>query len=111
MVREEWIRPGTTILSVGSFAPDRREFSPHLLRTARLVVDDPATAASDCGPVVDALTAGIVSRDDLVGLGDVLLGTSPGRASEEEVVIYASVGVGVQDAAAAEAITELARKR
>ena len=103
------LRPGATVLAVGSFAPDRHEFDSDVLRRARLVVDDPGSAATDCGPVVAALAAGVLRTEELIGLGEVLLGTSAGRRSATEIVVFASVGVGVQDAAAAEAILTAAR--
>lgn len=104
VLEEEWVRPGTTIVGVGSFTPRHCEFPAALLTRARLVVDDPETAATDAGPVAAALADSTLMRENLVGLGDVLTGRSPGRTADDEIVVYTSVGLGVQDAAAAEAI-------
>lgn len=100
------VAPGTTVVSVGSFTPDRSEYPGSLLAKSRAVVDDVESCAADSGPVLTAVTEGVVSRDDLVALGDVLLGRAQGRTSREQVVVYTSVGIGVQDAAAAEAVLD-----
>jgi ornithine cyclodeaminase len=97
-----WVLPGTTVLSVGSFAPDRREVGDDLVRAAAtIVVDHPETAAQQAGPIVRALEHALIAPSDLVGLGDIVNGTAPGRYSDEDIVFYNSVGLGIQDAAAA----------
>jgi ornithine cyclodeaminase len=92
--------PGATVLSLGSFAADRREVPPELCATARVVVDHRPTAVRQAGPVVAALAAGTLTTTDLVELGEVLVGRAVGRRDPAEIVYYNSVGVGVQDAAA-----------
>ncbi|QUH02703.1 ornithine cyclodeaminase family protein [Saccharopolyspora erythraea] len=105
VVPTDRIEAGATVLSVGSFEPHRREVDELLVRRAgAVVVDDVATAASHAGPVVHALERGDITRDRLRSLGEVLLGRAPGRTSEDEVVFFNSVGLGVQDAAAAHAV-------
>jgi ornithine cyclodeaminase len=90
------------VLSVGSFAPDRREVGDDLVRAAAtIVVDHPETAAQQAGPIVRALEHALIAPSDLVGLGDIVNGTAPGRYSDEDIVFYNSVGLGIQDAAAA----------
>ncbi|WP_405592658.1 ornithine cyclodeaminase family protein [Streptomyces sp. NBC_01092] len=111
VVRGEWLAPGCTVVSVGSFEPGRREVDAQvLLRAASVVVDEPATAAEHAGPVVDALRAGVLAPEDLVGLGAVLTGQSFPRSGPEDIVYYNTVGLGIQDAAAAWAVFEAARK-
>ncbi|TXS51986.1 ornithine cyclodeaminase family protein [Streptomyces sp. uw30] len=111
VVRGEWLAPGCTVVSVGSFEPGRREVDAEvLLRAASVVVDEPATAAEHAGPVVDALRAGALAPEDLVGLGAVLTGQSFPRSGPEDIVYYNTVGLGIQDAAAAWAVFEAARK-
>lgn len=99
------IAPGCTVISVGSFEKHRREVDGALLRrAARIVVDDVATAEATAGCVVAGLAGGDITRDDLVPLGAVVTGRAAGRTSPEDIVFYNSVGLGVQDAAAAEAV-------
>lgn len=111
VVQGQWLAPGCTVVSVGSFEPGRREVDDDvLLRAASVVVDDPATAAEHAGPVVHALREGALDPEDLVGLGAVLTGQSFPRSGPGDIVYYNSVGLGIQDAAAAWAVVEAARK-
>ncbi|MFF3705501.1 ornithine cyclodeaminase family protein [Streptomyces phaeochromogenes] len=110
VVRGEWLAPGCTVVSVGSFEPSRSEVDTEVVRrAASVVVDDPGTAAEHAGPVVDALRAGTLTRQDLIPLGEVLTGRREGRTTGRDIVYYNSVGVGVQDAAAAWAVIDAAR--
>ncbi len=111
VVRAADVAPGALVVSVGSFEPGRREVDAELVRTAAaVVVDDPATAAVHAGPVVSALRDGHLGVDGLVALGDVLAGRG-GRypLGPRDTVFYNSVGIGVQDAAAAWAVVDRAR--
>ncbi|MDQ0906341.1 alanine dehydrogenase [Streptomyces canus] len=111
VVHGEWLAPGCTVVSVGSFEPTRREVDTDVLRRGVLseavAVDDPATAAEHAGPVVDALRAGLLT--DPVGLGEVLTGRAVARAAPDDIVYYNSVGLGIQDAAAAWAVVQAAK--
>ncbi|KOU77982.1 ornithine cyclodeaminase [Streptomyces sp. MMG1533] len=113
VVRGQWLDPGCTVVSVGSFEPGRREVDAEVVRRAMalgaVVVDDPETAAGHAGPVVDALGEGLLTRDDLVSLGEVLTGRRTARTTPEGIVYYNSVGLGIQDAAAAWAVVEAAK--
>jgi ornithine cyclodeaminase/alanine dehydrogenase-like protein (mu-crystallin family) len=110
VVRGAWLAPGCTVVSVGSFEPTRSEVDAEVVRRAKaVVVDDPATAAEHAGPVVDALRDRLLARADLIGLGDVLTGARPARTGPDDILFYNSVGLGVQDAAAAWAVVHAAR--
>lgn len=105
-----WLQPGATVISIGSFAPDRCEVPQELLtRAAAVVVDDIDAATEHAGPIVQGLAAGLLARDALVSLGEVVAGLVPGRTNSSEIVYYNSVGIGVQDAAAAAAVVAAAR--
>ncbi|UXY31099.1 ornithine cyclodeaminase family protein [Streptomyces sp. HUAS TT20] len=111
VVRGEWLAPGCTVVSVGSFEPTRREVDTEVVRrAAAVVVDDPATAAEHAGPVVDALREGLLAPGDLVPLGEVLTGRRAARTSPDDIVYYNSVGLGIQDAAAAWAVIRAAKE-
>lgn len=105
-----WLKPGATVISIGSFAPSRSEVPQDLLTHAgAVVVDDIDTAAEHAGPIVRGLASGLLAKDRLISLGEVVAGRVPGRTSSSEIVYYNSVGIGVQDAAAAAAVVEAAR--
>ena len=111
VVRGAWLAPGCTLVSVGSFEPTRREVDAEVVRrSAAVVVDDPATAAGHAGPVVDALREGLLTPEDLVPLGAVLTGDRTARTGPGDIVYYNSVGLGIQDAAAAWAVIGAAKE-
>jgi ornithine cyclodeaminase/alanine dehydrogenase-like protein (mu-crystallin family) len=100
-----WLASGSTVVSIGSFEPDRTEVDAQTIRRATtVVVDDPDTAAGHAGPIVTAVAAGMLAAADLVPLGAVLTGDRIGRKAEDDIVFYNSVGLGIQDAAAAWAV-------
>jgi len=106
----EWLAPGATVVSVGSFEPGRHEVDAGALRrAAAVVVDDPQTAAGHAGPVVAALRRGDLGSGDLVPLGEVLTGRRGARTGDRDIVLHFSVGLGIQDAAAGWAVVEAAR--
>ncbi|MFG3589644.1 ornithine cyclodeaminase family protein [Streptomyces sp. NPDC047990] len=112
VVRGAWLAPGCTVVSVGSFEPTRSEVDAEVVRrAAAVVVDDPVTAAEHAGPVVEALARGVLAPDDLIPLGAVLTGGRTARTGPDDIVLYNSVGLGIQDAAAAWAVIDAARAR
>ncbi|MFJ5533497.1 ornithine cyclodeaminase family protein [Streptomyces sp. NPDC093261] len=107
-----WLTPGCTVVSVGSFEPTRSEVDAETVRrAAAVVVDDPDTARDQAGPVVTALRDRMLATEDLIPLGGVVTGRREARRSTDDIVLHLSVGVGVQDAAAAWAVIDAARGR
>lgn len=107
VLRAGWIADGALVVSIGSFAPDRCEVDRDLVRRAAMVVVDHAEIALEqAGPIVAAVAAGELEREALVTLGDVVTGTA---RRPDGLVFFNSVGLGVQDAAAAWAVVAAAR--
>lgn len=97
------VAPGATVITVGSFGPGRIEVGADLIaRAALVVVDDVATALRHGGSVINAIEAGRLDESELVSLGDVLVASHPGRRQPEDIVVFNSVGLGIQDAAVME---------
>ncbi|GAA2614485.1 ornithine cyclodeaminase family protein [Actinomadura fulvescens] len=112
VVRGAWLAPGCTVVSIGSFTPRHSEVDAEVLaRAAAIVVDDVATAAEQAGPIVSALRDGALAEADLLPLGQVTAGLVTARRTPEDIVFFNSVGLGVQDTAAAARIVELARAK
>lgn len=105
VIASGWVKAGATIISIGAFAPDRREVARELMEEARLIVDHQPTAVRQCGQIVDAVSAGVVRASDVIEIGAVLAGQVDAR--DARVTVYSSVGVGVQDAAV---VTELLQR-
>lgn len=108
VIEDAWVTDGTTVASVGSFAPDRVELPPSLLARSTVVVDHRPSALTDSGPVVEALSSGTLTPEAVTDLGSLLTGASTMTRTPTDVVTYLSVGVGVQDAAAAATILSAA---
>ncbi|MFE3997243.1 ornithine cyclodeaminase family protein [Nocardioides sp. YIM B13467] len=111
VIEDAWVTDGTTVASVGSFAPDRVELPPSLLSRSTVVVDYRPSALTDSGPVVEAVASGSVDPDRITDLGSLLTGNAALDRSPADVLTYLSVGVGVQDAAAAAVILAAAEER
>jgi ornithine cyclodeaminase/alanine dehydrogenase-like protein (mu-crystallin family) len=105
LIEAEQLGRGATVISIGSITPERSEVGLGVLSAAGTVVVDHRPAALEhAGPVIQALAAGLLGETDLVELGEVTAGRHPGRRSADDLVFYNSLGLGVQDAAAAWAI-------
>lgn len=96
------VADGCHINAVGSFTPEMQEFDPGLLADARVVVDQRTAAVEEAGEVIAALQRGQIREEQLEELGAIVNGTSPGRQDRGEVTVFKSVGVAIQDLAAAD---------
>lgn len=104
----DWVSPGTHVGSVGFAAPGF-ELDPALLRAATIVVESRASAFA-ASPAGAPELAGI-EPESVAELGEIVAGTRPGRTSRDEITLYKSVGVAVQDLAAAALVLGAARER
>ncbi len=96
------VAPGAHINLVGAFTRDMQEAPASTIMRARVFVDDVMAAAHEAGDIIKPIRANLYSTSDLAGtLGQLLLGEVAGRESDEEITIFKSVGLAVQDAAAA----------
>jgi ornithine cyclodeaminase/alanine dehydrogenase-like protein (mu-crystallin family) len=98
----EWLSPGTHINAVGAVRPDWRELDDAAVGRARLYVESREAATREAG---DVIAAGEVFAE----IGEVVAGTRPGRQSAEEVTLFKSVGVAVEDVVAADLVYRAAR--
>ncbi len=102
IVRWEWFRPGCHINAVGSHAPTARELDSETVARARVVVDSREAVFAECGDVLIPLQEGRITRDHVADeLGEVIEGTKPGRTHPDQVTLFKSVGVAVEDVATA----------
>ncbi|HIQ12195.1 MAG TPA: ornithine cyclodeaminase [Caldilineales bacterium] len=96
------VAPGAHINLVGAYTRDMQEAPASTIMRAKVYVDDVMAAAHEAGDLIKPVRAGLYSMNDLAGtLGQLILGEVPGRESEEEITVFKSVGLAVQDAAAA----------
>jgi len=97
VLRGAWLAPGAHVNAVGACRPDWRELDDDAVRRARLYVDSRAAATKEAGDVIAA-------GEPFAELGEVVAGTRPGRQSPEEITLFKSVGVAVEDVVTAELV-------
>lgn len=107
---DEDLKPGVHINAIGAYRPDMREVPPETLHRARLFVDSFAAVQQEAGDLLFAMECGLLSLADMDELGDLINGTVTGRNHSEEITVFKSVGLAVQDAVAAQIALENARK-
>jgi alanine dehydrogenase len=101
IVKAEHIRKGTHINAIGADAPGKQELETKILETARIVIDN-WEQASHGGEINVALSKGIISRGNIYAdLGEIVTGKKPGRESSEQITVFDSTGLAIQDIAAA----------
>jgi ornithine cyclodeaminase len=98
------IKPGTHITGVGSYTPQMQEVDETTVRRARIVVDSREACLAEAGDLI--IPKATVDAE----LGEIINGVKPGRQSDEEITFFKTVGVAVEDAAAAAAILSEAEK-
>jgi ornithine cyclodeaminase len=109
LVRAEWLRPGVHVTALGSDGPDKRELDVAVLARADKVVADRLAQCLRLGEIHHAVEAGAMRAEDVhAELGEIAAGLEPGRASDVEITVADLTGVGVQDAAVADFVTNAA---
>jgi ornithine cyclodeaminase/alanine dehydrogenase len=92
------IKKGVHINAIGSFQAHMQELDPHILKSASVYFDKTESCLRESGDLIRAMSEGVFSKNDIAGeLGDLCLGKSEGRTSEEEITVFKSVGVAIQD--------------
>jgi ornithine cyclodeaminase len=108
VVRREWLAPGAHVNAVGASVPSARELDEETIRAATLVVDRRESALNESG---ELLIPGLGEERIAAELGEVLTGTHPGRTSNDELTVFMSLGLAVEDLAAAELVVRRAREQ
>jgi alanine dehydrogenase len=104
------VSPGTFIAAVGADNPQKQELHPSLMAASKVVCDILEQCAV-MGDLHHALEAGVVTRANVYAeLGEVVAGKKPGRESQEEITIFDSTGMALQDVAAAAFLYEKAQR-
>ncbi|HDS63122.1 MAG TPA: ornithine cyclodeaminase family protein, partial [Methanofollis liminatans] len=100
LIRSEWVQKGTHINAIGADAPGKEELDPALLARGRVFVDDPEQALHS-GEINLPFSQGLFRADQIAGtLGDVVCGRKK-RESQDEITIFDSTGLAIQDLAIA----------
>jgi len=108
IILKDWIEKGTHIIAVGADMEGKQEIDPEIFSGAKIVVDsiDQCTLK---GETQNPIKAGIISAKDIhAEIGEVLLGKKPGRVNDDEITIFDTTGMGVQDNTTAKIIYDWA---
>jgi alanine dehydrogenase len=109
VIADEWVAPGTHVVSVGACRPDQREMAPELVARARLFVDSRAAAMVEAGDVVMGIAEQRFDQRHIAGeLGDVVLNRAAGRVSPEQITVFKSLGMAVEDVVTADLVVRRA---
>ena len=111
VLRREWLKEGAHINAVGACFPDVRELDSETVAASTFFTDRRESAENEAGDFVLALAEGAIGEDHIAAeLGDVLTGAHPGRTSGDEITVFESLGLAVEDLFAAEYVVQRARE-
>jgi alanine dehydrogenase len=112
VVEGAWIADGTHICAVGACRPDQREMDTALVARSRLFVDSRTGALAEAGDIVLPIQEGALDASHIAGeLGELVVGRTQGRTSPKDVTVFKSLGMAVEDVAAARLAYERATAR
>lgn len=105
VIKREWLKLGAHINAIGAYTPDMRELDTETILDAKVVVDLKEAALSEAGDIIIPIREGRYSEDRIYAeLGEIVSKVKPGRTSSEEITVFKSVGLAVQDNAATHAL-------
>jgi alanine dehydrogenase len=95
------VSPGTHINAIGADAEGKQEINPKILRQAKVVIDDWSQASHSGEINVPFRRKQLTEKDIYAGLGDIAAGKKKGRVSDEEITLFDSTGLAIQDVSCA----------
>lgn len=106
-----WVRPGTHINSIASYAPTVREVDTSLVQKALVVTDTRDEALQGAGELVIPLSKGEITEEHLYGeIGEIACGMKTGRRDQDQITLFKSMGIAAEDTAAADYIYRRAKE-
>jgi len=108
IVMKEWVKPGTHFNCIGADAPGKQEMDPKILKDAYLVIDD-WEQASHSGEINVPMSKGELTKDDVnAEIGQIVAGVKPGRQNENDITVFCSTGLAIQDCLTAKIVYDAA---
>jgi len=103
VLSRDWISPGAHVNAIGTHSPNSREIDSATMAAARIFVDRRESALNESGDYLLAAKEGLVSPESIrAELGELLIGTKPGRTSTTEITLFKSLGLAIEDVACAD---------
>ncbi|MCI0490801.1 MAG: ornithine cyclodeaminase family protein [Blastocatellia bacterium] len=98
LIKGALLRPGAHINAVGSFKPDMRELDSEAVRRSRVIIDDWSAAGREAGEIRIPLSEGVIAEDHIKGtLADLVTEKVAGRTSPDEITLFKSCGLALED--------------
>jgi alanine dehydrogenase len=111
LVMNDMVSLGTHLNCIGADAPGKEELDPAILKRAKIVIDD-WEQASHSGEINVPISQGVISRENVwAEIGEIVAGLKPGRERQDEITIFTSTGLAIQDAVTAKIAYDKAIKR
>jgi alanine dehydrogenase len=105
VIDDAWVSNGAHVVCVGACRPNQQEMPPALVKRSRLYVDSKAAAVVEAGDVVMNIAAKLFDESHIRGeLGELVLGRIEGRRSADEITVFKSLGMAVEDVVAADLV-------
>jgi ornithine cyclodeaminase/alanine dehydrogenase len=105
------VRPGTHINGIGSHSPNARELDTAIIQRSKVVADSREACLKEAGDIMIPLAEGAISPVHIYAeLGEIVLGRKPARTNTQEITLFKSNGLAIQDAAAAKLVYDRARQ-
>jgi alanine dehydrogenase len=109
LVNKDDVRPGTFVAAVGADDTQKQEIDPALIASAKVVADSLEQSCA-VGDTHHAIARGLMQKGDVYAeLSEIIAGHKPGRTREDEIIVFDSTGIAIEDAVAAAAVYEKAR--
>lgn len=107
-----WLKPGAHVNAAGSNALARREIDDETVRrSATIAIDSREQGRLEAGDLAGPIERGLTSWDRVVELGRIIAGAAPGRAAADDITLFESLGIAVEDIAPATIVYHKARER
>ena len=111
VLEDRWVAPGAHVIGVGACRPNQREMDPDLVARSYLVVDSRAAALEESGDILLAMQEGRFGAGHIAAeLGEVACGAKRGRADSDEVTVFKSLGLAIEDLVSAGLVYRAARR-
>jgi ornithine cyclodeaminase/alanine dehydrogenase-like protein (mu-crystallin family) len=111
VLAREWLKPGAHVNAIGGRPPQMTELDTATIADSAFYVDRRESAEAEAGDYRAAVESGAIGPDHIRGeLGEVVIGAKPGRSSDDQLTVFRSLGLAVEDLAAAEYVVRRARE-
>jgi ornithine cyclodeaminase/alanine dehydrogenase len=108
----EWLQPGTHVNNIGSHSPGARELDTRTVKRSKFVADLKEANLAEAGDILIPIEEGAVDEGHIfASLGEIVVGDKPGRENDEEITVFKSCGLAIQDVSTALAVFNAARER